>query len=311
MNTANTSQFLTAALDCASHGWPVFPLRPDTKRPALHGYDRCPRTGACSAGHRGWEQRATTDPDRIRAAWSAAPFNIGVATGPAGLLVIDLDVPKTGDDPVPAPWNQPGVTTGADVFLLLCGDSGQVPPVDTYTVATASGGTHLYYEAPEGVALRNSAGTALGWKIDTRAHGGYIVAPGSIVAGRPYATTLDTDPVPLPAWLVDRLKAPPPRPPAAPVVVRDRSAFVNAAVRAETKAVRSARVNRNAALFGAASALGQLVAGGQLTEREHADELMSAASGHIAVGAYSARQAEQTIASGLRHGARRPRTVAA
>jgi hypothetical protein len=83
------------------------------------------------------------------------------------------------------------------------------------------------------------------------------------------------------------------------------------AVRAEVKVVQSAWVNRNAALFGAACALGQLVAGGQLSERDHADALMSAASGHIAVGAYSAQQAAQTIASGLRNGARRPRTVAA
>ncbi|HEX9334445.1 MAG TPA: DNA primase, partial [Pseudonocardiaceae bacterium] len=111
--------------------------------------------------------------------------------------------------------------------------------------------------------------------------------------------------------LVDRLKTPPPLPPVAPARVANRSAYVDAAVRAEVAAVQSARVNRNAALFGAASALGQLVAGGQLTEREHAEALMSAASRHIAVGAYSARQAQQTIASGLRNGARRPRKVAA
>jgi len=302
---------LTAALAAAEHGWPVFPLRPGTKRPALHGYDRCPRTGVCANGHQGWEQRATTDVDRIRTAWSAAPFNIGLATGPAGLLVVDLDVPKPGDKPAPEPWNQMDVTAGEDVFLLLCQQAGEVPPVDTHTVSTASGGSHLYYRAPDDVPLRNSAGTALGWKIDTRADGGYIVAPGSIVAGQPYATVLDVDPVPLPAWLVDRLKAPPPLPPAAPVRVRNRSAFVDAAVRAEVDAVESAQANRNAALFGAACALGQLVAGRQLTEREHRDALMSAASGHIAAGAYSARQAEQTIASGLRHGARRPRAVAA
>lgn len=311
MADATTHPFLTAALAAAEHGWPVFPLRAGTKRPALHGYDRCPHRGACSDGHQGWEQRATTDPDRIRAAWSVGPFNIGLATGPAGLLVIDLDVPKPGDDPAPAPWNRPDVQTGEDVFLLLCDQYGQVPPVDTYTVATASGGSHLYYRAPDGVALRNSAGTVLGWKIDTRAHGGYIVAPGSVVDGRPYTTSLDVDPMPLSGWLADRLKAPPVRLPAAPVRGHNRSAFVEVAVRDTVARVRATRANRNAALWGAACSLGQLVAGGQLSEHEHSEALMDAAAGHIAVNAYSARQAAQTIASGLRHGRNHPRTVAA
>lgn len=311
MSTTRMRSFRSAALAAAEHGWPVFPLMPGTKRPALHGYATCPRTGVCGAGHQGWEQRATTDPDRIRAAWSADVFNIGLATGPAGLVVIDLDVPKPGDQPAPAPWDQAGTFTGEDVFLLLCDQAGQVPPVDTFTVATTSGGTHLYYRAPDGGTIRNSAGTALGWKIDTRARGGYVVAAGSIVAGRPYTAVFDYEPVPLPAWLADRLTAPPPLPPTGPVQVRNRSAFVNAAVRNEVRAVESATVNRNAALFGAACALGELVAGGQLSEQEHRDALTAAASGHIAAGAYSARQAAQTIASGLRHGARRPRTVAA
>jgi predicted MFS family arabinose efflux permease len=41
----------------------------------------CPRTGDCAAGHVKWEDRATTDPDRIRRAWSAGAFNVGIATG--------------------------------------------------------------------------------------------------------------------------------------------------------------------------------------------------------------------------------------
>ncbi|GAB3915838.1 hypothetical protein GCM10029964_127860 [Kibdelosporangium lantanae] len=55
----DTSPFLTAAMAAAERGWHVFPLRPNTKTPALHGYNRCPRTGACANGHQGWEQRAT------------------------------------------------------------------------------------------------------------------------------------------------------------------------------------------------------------------------------------------------------------
>lgn len=317
--TTVADPFLTTALDCATRGWPVFPLRAGTKKPAFHGYDRCPRTGPCTAGHQGWEQRATRDPDEIRWYWTSrrgAGCNVGLATGPAGLLVIDLDVPKPEDGPRPAEWNRPDITCGEDVFLALCLDSGQVPPVDTFTVATihrapnGTPGQHLYYTAPPGVALRNSAGTALGWKVDTRARGGFVVAPGSIVDGKPYRVALDMPAAPLPGWLVDKLAAPPPAPPAEPVTVRHRSAYLDAAIRDTVTKLRATRVNRNAALFGAACSLGQLVAGGQLSEAEHAQILMDAASGHIAVSAYNARQAAQTIASGLRHGMRHPRAVA-
>jgi hypothetical protein len=306
--------FLTAALTTAAHGWPVIPLRPGTKKPAFHGYDRCPHTGPCATGHQGWEHRAMTDPDEIRWYWTSRRYtgcNVGLATGPAGLVVIDLDVPKPEDGPRPAEWDLPGVTTGEDVFLVACDQAGQVPPLDTYTVATASGGAHLYYTAPEGVRLRNSAGTALGWKVDTRAHGGFIVAPGSIVHGTPYTTIVDTAPMPLPGWLCDRLAAPPPPPPAGPVNVRHQSAYVDAAVRDSQARVRATKANRNAALYGAAVSLGQLVAGGQLSERQHAEALMAAADAHINAGAYSARQAAQTITSGLRAGMRNPRQVAA
>ncbi|MFH9768891.1 bifunctional DNA primase/polymerase, partial [Streptomyces microflavus] len=71
------TQLLTVALEAAERGWHVFPLRPRDKRPALHGETACPGTGECAAGHRKWEQRATTDPDRIRKAWSAGAFNVG------------------------------------------------------------------------------------------------------------------------------------------------------------------------------------------------------------------------------------------
>jgi hypothetical protein len=306
--------FLTAALACVARGWPVIPLWPGTKKPAFHGYDRCPRTGPCADRHLGWEQRALSDPDAVRWYWTSrrgAGCNVGIPTGPAGLVGIDLDVPKPEDDPRPVEWDQPDITCGADVFLTLCLQAGQQPPLDTFTVRTGSGGFHLYYLAPPRVELRNSAGTVLGWKVDTRSAGGQLVAPGSIVNGKPYTTWLDTDPIPLPGWLVERLAAPPPAPPAEPVSVRHRSAYVDAAVRDSVTKVRATRVNRNAALYGAAVSLGQLVAGGQLSEREHAEALMAAADGHINAGAYSARQAAQTIASGLRAGMRNPRQVAA
>lgn len=308
----STTALLAAALDAAVRGWHVFPLRPGAKVPALHGYNSCPGTGPCESGHAGWEQRATTNPARIRAAWSRGPFNIGLATGPSGLVVVDLDAAKSGQTP-PDEWRLPGVQDGQDVLAVLADQHHEPAPGDTCTVATPSGGLHLYYRAPEGERLRNTQGS-IGWKVDTRAHGGYVVAPGSVVDGRTYDYLSTQDPAELPAWLLAELRpAPLPPPPARPVPVGTgrRSRYVDAAVRMECARVEGAPDNqRNACLFAAAVALGQLVAGGALTVEEHERVLVTAAGRHIAVGAYSERQARKTIASGLRHGQTRPRAVA-
>jgi hypothetical protein len=315
------AELLAAALAAAARGWPVFPLRPGGKRPALHPADRCPRTGACADGHLGWEQRATTDPERIRRAWSIGPgWNIGVATGPAGLVVVDLDVPDPADpNDVPPPrWVRLGATCGAEVLALLAAQAGQPFP-NTHTVETPSGGWHLVFQAPTGPDaphLRNTAGergNGLGWKVDTRAHGGYVVAAGSVTRAGAYRVADVREPVPLPAWLWQRLRpTPPPPPPAVPVVAgADRaSRYVEAAIRGETRRVHDAPLGqRNHSLYLAAVALGQLVAGGALPEHRARTALHAAAAAHLAVGAYSAPQAEKTITSGLRAGARRPRRL--
>jgi len=309
----DAASLLTAALTAARRGWHVFPLRSGMKVPALHGARRCPRRDACQAGHVGWEQRATTDPNRIRSAWSAGRFNIGLATGPSGLVVIDLDTPKPNDDPRPAEWDLPGVRDGEDVLAVLADRHNQPVPADTFTVATPTGGLHLYYRAPDAVELRNTAST-IGWKVDTRAHGGYVVAPGSVVDGCRYRVVVDAPAAPLPTWLAGLLRPTPlPAVPDRPVQVSSgrRARYLDAAVAMECQKVHHAPDRkRNATLYAAALALGQLVAGGQLTEHEVTDRLLTAAGRHIAVGAYSEHQARATIASGVERGANRPRRVA-
>ena len=174
-----------AALNAAGRGWHVFPLRPDSKRPAFPDHDErhCTRRDPrCRNGHTGWEPRATTDTTRITRAWTRTPYNVGIACGPSRLVVVDLDTPKPGDTP-PREWDRPGIRTGADVLAALCDEAGQPYPAATYTVSTPSGGTHLYFTAPAGAGLRNTAG-ALGWLVDTRAGGGYVVGAASTVNGR-------------------------------------------------------------------------------------------------------------------------------
>ncbi|MGI5402942.1 bifunctional DNA primase/polymerase [Streptomyces sp. CA-135486] len=51
-----------------------------------------------------WESRATTDRERIHRCWTRAPYNIGIATGPSRLVVLDLDTAKSPDDLPPAQW---------------------------------------------------------------------------------------------------------------------------------------------------------------------------------------------------------------
>ncbi|MFE6807178.1 bifunctional DNA primase/polymerase [Streptomyces sp. NPDC057681] len=250
------ASLMHAALSAAEQGWHVFPLRPDTKRPALHGEAACPRTGACEGSHRKWEQRATTDPYRIRATWARGPFNVGIATGPSGLLVVDLDMPKpnsNGDTP-----------DGATTFKALCERTGHAVPT-TYRTRTASGGHHLYFTAPTGTRLTNTAGT-IAPLVDTRAWGGYVVAAGSITPAGPYEAAGDPVAASLPLWLLSILK-PAPKPSQAPpaAVAGQSRRYADTALACEARSVAGAQVGeRETKLFRAARALGRFVAWGDL-----------------------------------------------
>ncbi|MFE9937095.1 bifunctional DNA primase/polymerase [Streptomyces hirsutus] len=296
------SEHLTAALAAAEHGWHVFPLRPGTKRPALHGEKTCTRTGPCTARHRKWEQRATTDPDRIRAAWSRAPFNVGIATGPSGLVVIDLDVPKDkGKDSSDAPC-------GAATFAALCERAGHPVP-DTYRVRTASGGMHLYFTASDGVRLPNTAGTVAA-SVDTRAWGGYVVAAGSTTPGGDYETLCGSVAVALPGWLHTILQPAPVRPVGPlrlPAVDGSRAAL--AALKAECAIVAAAPDGlRNTTLNRCAFKVGRFVAWGDLPRHtvEEAFQLAGEAVG------LTAAECRTTIRSALDSSQRtaRPREAA-
>ena len=262
------SALLRAALDAAEHGWHVFPLRPGTKRPALHGEASCRRTGACAAGHRKWEQRATTDPDRIRAAWSRAPFNVGIATGPSRLVVVDLDVPKGNAD---APC-------GAATFAALCERAGHAVPT-TYRTRTASRGEHLYFTAPDGVRLTNTAGS-IAPLVDTRARGGSVVAAGSLTPAGPYEALCGSLAAPLPSWL-QTILCPAPKPARTPLggITGQSSRYAEVALVNEVRNVaRAADGTRNATLLRAARALGRLIASGDLTRDRVEDALRGAAA---------------------------------
>ncbi|MFG2959649.1 bifunctional DNA primase/polymerase [Streptomyces sp. NPDC048291] len=288
MTHAPRTALLHAALDAAGRGWHVFPLRPGRKwPPALHGETTCPHTGECESGHRKWEQRATTDPDRIRAAWSQAPYNIGIATGPSGVVVVDLDLPKNkGSSDAPG---------GAATFAALCERAGHPVP-DTYRVRTASGGGHLYFTAPAGVRLTNTAGT-IGKLVDTRAWGGYVVAAGSTTPTGAYEALCAPVAAPVPLWLQTILQ-PAPKPaqtPSGPVVGQSRR-YADVALVSESRNVATAQPgSREGALFRAARALGRFVAWGDLPRHVVEQALQEAGQG----AGLSAAECRSTLRSAL------------
>jgi hypothetical protein len=154
----------------------------------------------------------------------------------------------------------------------------------------------------------------LGWLVDTRAAGGYVVAPPTVVDGGAYALVDDRPPAPLPDWLTVQLVSRPrttgtPLPPAARPV-RTSSRYVAAAVAGEARRVSTATPGgRNHALFVAALALGQLVGSDSVDEAEAVRVLLAAAAGHVDAGAFTAAEATATVRSGLNRGRTEPRRV--
>jgi len=124
---------------------------------------------------------ATTDAEQIEAWWTARPLaNIGMPT--AGLLVVDVD----GAD---NPWPGDDLEGLGDCPLSM----------------TPRGGRHYIFRQPVGRSWNNTA-SRLASKVDTRANGGYIVLPPSVVGGTPYQWIrgLETELAELPepsAWL--------------------------------------------------------------------------------------------------------------
>jgi hypothetical protein len=271
-----TLRLLSRALQLAERGWYVFPLRPSDKRP-LPGFTK-------------WETRATTDQAQITRWWTAAAYNIGIATGPSGLLVIDCDTPVGAD---PSQWRRVG-----DVVEV----AGHRLP-KTFTVRTPSGGLHLYFNAPDQL-LGNTAGK-LGQGIDTRGVGGYVLGPGSVCCAA-YYTIIDRSPVErLPEWIIEALRPTTSAVREAAPVRQYQDRYLKAILEGEADRVRTAAPgSRNNALNVAAFILGQLVANGKIRELDAWQVLHPAARKHIGIQGFTESEMNRTIQSGLTAGIR-------
>ncbi|GGU59086.1 bifunctional DNA primase/polymerase [Lentzea flava] len=163
--------------------------------------------------------------------------------------------------------------------------------------------------------MRNTVGL-LGWRIDSRGHGGFIVAAGSVLRTGRYRVESDRPIADLPAWLLPLLTPPTraPEPIDAAVLGDTALPWPNGAAATTTCAPSPAgwppRRSASAAapLLRAAATLGRLVAGGEYDHDEAAAALHQAAA---RLRGFPAREATRTITDGLTWGAQRPRRLSA
>jgi hypothetical protein len=152
-------------------GWFVFPLAPGKKTPITPN------------GHK----NATNDVPTALRLFNHRRLNVGIATGPSKLVVLDVD------------------GAAGHKWLIDAVKTHGLP--QTFTVRTRAGGFHYYFEAPPEIEIKCSA-SGIAPRIDIRANGGHVVGPGSWVAEDEkgpagWYEIIDNSPVaPLPEWLL-------------------------------------------------------------------------------------------------------------
>jgi hypothetical protein len=215
---------LDAALSLARNGFKIFPIEPNSKVPAI----------------KNWQTLANDNPDLISKWWvdEFPGANIGIST--EGLCVIDVD-PRNGGQ---GSWDA----------IMLAEDAP-----DTATQQTQSGGVHHIYKLPDGLTVPNSR-SKLGPGIDIKSAGGYIVAPGSEIDGRPYRwfKGFEGDKLAMaPQWLLDQARAPRQRTSASGQRVADESteAVAMATDYLWNRAPRAEQGNRDNTAFAVAAKL--------------------------------------------------------
>jgi hypothetical protein len=293
---------LAAALDYASRGWYVFPVWGSHNGGCACGKPNCSSPGKHPIGalllHGVLD--ASCDPALITSWWKRFPTaNIGLACGPSGLYVVDVDAKGVAN----------GYATWATLKALHSIDD------QTPTFLTGSGGIHMLYSVPPGDTLGNTAGK-LGPGLDTRGAGGYIcVPPSRHISGRLYSVdpqwNLSIPVLPLPDALRGLLTTPQaPRTYSVPPGSNGHGppSYGAAALRAELDDLSQAVPGtRNDSLNRAAFALGQLVAGGELAQAEVEAGLLVTARG---IG-LDDTEAVPVIQRGLAAGSAQPRSAPA
>lgn len=139
------------ALILASRGLRVFPLRPNSKIPAI----------------KEWQHRASVEPSQIEAWFEQVPeMNYAVVCG-YEVQVLDLDI-KNGKD-------------GVSACSQMCSENLAAYREAYLTVSTPSEGLHYYLQSVPGAKTTHRPDG-----IDYQSYGAYVVGPGCIAEGKEY-----------------------------------------------------------------------------------------------------------------------------
>jgi putative DNA primase/helicase len=151
-----------AALALADAGYFVFPCKPRAKEPLTKN---------------GWKD-ATRDEGQILRWWDRWPdANIGVACGPSGIAVLDIDA-KAGADP-----REVIAGLGLDGYPTVWTGEAGAPDADNPNSLEGVRGAHVYFRSDLSTCKTTVPG------VEIRGGGGYVLAPPSVhPSGVPYET---------------------------------------------------------------------------------------------------------------------------
>lgn len=159
------------ALGMLNRGYKVFPIIQNEKIPAVPKWQT-------------WAQQCSKE--TILEYSKKHPLsNWGIACGPSGLIVLDVDT-KNGK-------------TGPDSLCALEEMYGPIPK--TFTVLTPTNAPHYYLRG-----LSRSTVQFLGPGLDTRSKGGYVVCPGSVINGKKYRAVNNLQDADAPGWFLELLE---------------------------------------------------------------------------------------------------------
>ena len=188
--TEQKPDVLATVLAYTAHGLRVLPAHEIT--PA--GTCSCKAGAACGSPGKhprivGWQKAATIDPAQIEMWLRQWPNTNWAVTPDKGLIILDVDPAKGGDDSL----------------RKLCDQYG--PLDETLTTLTGGGGFQAFFKTSSDVDIKNSV-SSIGEGLDVRAKGGLgIIAPSLHASGKRYQL-IEAPIADAPEWLLEKLTEP-------------------------------------------------------------------------------------------------------
>lgn len=140
---------------------------------------------------------ATQDAGILRQTWEDDDHNIGVYPWGSETKHVIFDFEGEGK----------GYDVQKTLKLWQRKTGCELDLTDNFVVETPSGGLHVYMAVPEGDDRVYTSSVKFVDGCDVRAHGGYVVGPGSIADGKPYKVRCAIKPKPLPEGAAAALHA--------------------------------------------------------------------------------------------------------